>query len=110
MGIQGIEIDRGPSKLDEILESFKTEGIIEISPRAARAILLERLLAHFRKTEGVNVNVEVLAQMTGDGDELVDFTEARRKFIEERRGEGAHLQDIEAEGNILGQRTRKREI
>jgi hypothetical protein len=109
-----IEQDRRPTKLDTILESFKhpISGHIEISPKIARNILLERLLAYYRATvySGPSVNLEVLAKMAGDGDDLIDFTEVRRKFIEGRQEERVLLQKTEAEGNILKGKPHQQEI
>ena len=87
------EIDRRPSKLEELLEAFRhpISGHIEISPRVARTILLERLLAFYKTVVGrPSANVEVLAQLAGTGGDeesdykLVDFSEALKKFKEER--------------------------
>lgn len=104
-----IETERGPSKLEEQLEAFKNpiSGRVEIIPRAARSILLERLLAYYRKSVvgSPNVDVEALAQIAGDGDELVDYTEVRRKLVDEAERERKAKEEREfGDGgiNIIG--------
>lgn len=107
-----IEIDTGPSKLDENLEKLRVRGLIMLDPEQARDILFERLLADFRKNRGKNPAVEVLALIAGETDGLFDFTAILEAF-KEREAEIQRIrQQIEAKGNIniVGPKTTQPEI
>lgn len=110
-----IEDDRRPSKLDELLDAFKhpASRVIEISPVAAKTLLYESLLAHFRATQEPNEKVEVLARIAeGQGHEPVDFTELLKNFQEKRQAEEKKMQEIVEKGriNIIEPRIRQPEI
>jgi len=112
--------ERETSKLERRLDFFKhpVSGNIEISPRVARSILLESLLAYYRGSVvgSPNVDVEALAQIAmdaGDEDKLVDYTEARRKLVDEAERERKAQEEREfGEGglNVIRPTPRVREI
>lgn len=107
-----IERER-PSKLDETLEAFKNpvSGVIEISPKAARTVLLERLLAFYHATvEKPSDKVEVLSQIAGEGDGLVNFTKALRKFQEDQREKQEFIEKIKVDINVIKGRRQHPEI
>lgn len=117
MGIEyGIgKINTRPSKLDETLEAFKDPAsrVIEISPVAAKTLLYERLLAHFRATQEPNDKVEVLAQIAeGQGHEPVDFSNLLKDFQEKRQAEEKKMREIIEKGriNIIEPRFKQPEI
>lgn len=117
MGIEdGIgKINTRPSKLDELLDAFKhpASGVIEISPVAAKTLLYERLLAHFRATQEPNDKVEVLAQIAeGYGHEPVNFNNLLKNLQEKRQAEEDKMREIIEKGriNIIEPRIRQPEI
>lgn len=98
-----IEIDTGPSKLDEQLESLKgPDGDINLSPKAARRILFDRLLAHYMDSaQEVSPAVVVLARIAGESDEEeINFTAELEKFMKEREEKLEAIRQIEAKANI----------
>lgn len=105
-----VEKPTRPSRLR--LEAFRDAetGHILLNSGEAKSVLLESLLADYRRRVSKlprpynqpHTNVEVLARIASSGEEgKVDYTEERKKFLEEIEKASSGFERLEREPGVM---------